>query len=278
MGQIVIEDLKVYGYHGVYEQEKKEGQTFLVNAVLDTSFAEAARSDDLSNTVDYGNVCLYIKKFFTENRHDLLEKVVDDLAKELMLDFPGIDSLFLKITKPDAPIPMEFEAVGVTITKQWTKVAISFGSNMGEKESYLTAAMESLLVEPTIRNVTVSDFIETEPYGYTEQDKFLNGAAILETILSPQELLDLFHRIEDEAGREREIHWGPRTLDLDILLYGDQIMNSKNLIIPHIDMCNRTFVLEPLNQIAPGMVHPVRRRTIYDLYHVLLDKEDKRGE
>jgi 2-amino-4-hydroxy-6-hydroxymethyldihydropteridine diphosphokinase len=65
------------------------------------------------------------------------------------------------------------------------------------------------------------------------------------------------------------MHWGPRTLDLDILLYGDRQVNQKNLIIPHIDMCNRSFVLQPLMQIAPGMVHPIRRRTIYDLYHML---------
>ena len=143
---------------------------------------------------------------------------------------------------------------------------------MGDKEKYLTDAMETLIANPDIRKVIVSDYIETEPYGYVDQDKFLNGAVTLETLLSAEDLLIFLHEIEANAERKREIHWGPRTLDLDILLYDDVCMHTKELTIPHIDMCNRMFVLEPLMQIAPGLVHPVRRRTIYDLYHILKEK------
>ena len=85
----------------------------------------------------------------------------------------------------------------------------------------------------------------------------------------------LLNKLENEAGRTREIHWGPRTLDLDILLYGDAVIDSRELTVPHIDMCNRGFVLAPLNLIAPGMVHPVRRRTIRDLYNQLADTTNK---
>lgn len=265
MEQIVIEKLQVYGHHGVYEQEKKEGQTFLIDCVLDVSFGKAASTDDLENTVDYGNVCLFIKKYFMEHAFDLLETVAESLSTEMMYAFPGIHKMRLKIRKPDAPIPMEFASVGVEITKEWTKVAISFGSNIEPREQYLTQAMEKLLANPAIQNLTVSDYIETEPYGYTNQDKFLNGAAIFETLLQPEELLEQLHVIENEAGRERTLHWGPRTLDLDIALYGDRQVNTKNLIVPHLDMANRGFVLEPLCQIAPGMVHPVYRLTVYDM-------------
>jgi dihydroneopterin aldolase/2-amino-4-hydroxy-6-hydroxymethyldihydropteridine diphosphokinase len=269
MEQIFIDKLRVFGYHGVYEQEKSQGQTFVVDCICDVSFAEAVQEDALSQTTDYGNVCLFIKKYFDEHAYDLLETAADGLSTALMYAFPGMQRLELSISKPEAPIPMEFKGVGVRMTKAWIPVAISFGSNIGDREAYLTEAMEKLVANPAIRNLVVSDYIETEPYGYREQDKFLNGAAIFETLLSPEELLALFQSMEQEAGRRREIHWGPRTLDLDILLYGDRQVNQKNLIIPHIDMCNRSFVLQPLMQIAPGMVHPIRRRTIYDLYHML---------
>lgn len=272
MEQILVQGLQVFGYHGVYEQEKEEGQTFLVNCVMDTSFASAIHSDDVGETVDYGTVCLFIKKYFEEKAYDLLEKVADELATSIMYAFPGIEKIQIQITKPNAPIPMEFKSVGVRVEKKWHKVALAIGSNMGDKEKYLTDAMETLIANPDIRNVIVSDYIETEPYGYVEQDKFLNGAVTLETLLSAEDLLIFLHEIEAKAERKREIHWGPRTLDLDILLYDDVCMHTKELTIPHIDMCNRMFVLEPLMQIAPGLVHPVRRRTIYDLYHILKEK------
>ncbi len=274
MEQILVQGLQVFGYHGVYEQEKEEGQTFLVNCVMDTSFASAIHSDDVGETVDYGTVCLFIKKYFEGKAYDLLEKVADELATSIMYAFPGIEKIQIQITKPNAPIPMEFESVGVRVEKKWHKVALAIGSNMGDKEKYLTDAMETLIANPDIRNVIVSDYIETEPYGYVEQDKFLNGAVTLETLLSAEDLLIFLHEIEAKAERKREIHWGPRTLDLDILLYDDVCMHTKELTIPHIDMCNRMFVLEPLMQIAPGLVHPVRRRTIYDLYHILKEKEN----
>lgn len=274
MEQILVQGLQVFGYHGVYEQEKEEGQTFLVNCVMDTSFASAIHSDDVGETVDYGTVCLFIKKYFEEKAYDLLEKVADELATSIMYAFPGIEKIQIQITKPNAPIPMEFKSVGVRVEKKWHKVALAIGSNMGDKEKYLTDAMETLIANPDIRNVIVSDYVETEPYGYVEQDKFLNGAVTLETLLSAEDLLICLHEIEAKAERKREIHWGPRTLDLDILLYDDVCMHTKELTIPHIDMCNRMFVLEPLMQIAPGLVHPVRRRTIYDLYHILKEKEN----
>lgn len=265
MEQIFIEGLKVFGRHGVYEHEKQEGQTFIVHCVMDVSFQQAAKSDCLAETVDYGNVCLFIKKFFMEQTFDLLESVAENLSAEMMYTFPQICRLQLKIEKPNAPIPMEFSTVGVAIEKKWAKAAIAIGSNIEPKERYVTGALEELISNPAIRNVVVSDYIETEPYGYTQQDTFLNGAATLETMLSPRELLTVLQEIENKAGRKREIHWGPRTLDLDILLYDDVIMQTKELMIPHIDMCNRAFVLTPLAQIAPAMVHPVYHKTIYDL-------------
>ena len=105
----------------------------------------------------------------------------------------------------------------------------------------------------------------TEPYGYTEQDEFLNSVMKIRTILPPHELLDRLHELEQEANRVRVIHWGPRTLDLDILLYDDLILDDEELHIPHIEMHKRDFVLIPLAQIAPWVRHPVYNQTVQEL-------------
>ena len=110
-----------------------------------------------------------------------------------------------------------------------------------------------------------SDFIITKPYGYTEQDDFLNAVIKVQTLYSPKMLLDFLQKIESEANRVRSIHWGPRTLDLDILLYDDIVMDDDLLTIPHPDMKNRDFVLIPLNQIAPNHIHPIYRKSIHEM-------------
>ena len=116
----------------------------------------------------------------------------------------------------------------------------------------------------------VSDYLVTEPYGVTDQDEFLNGVLKMRTLLSPEELLERLHQLEQEANRERIIHWGPRTLDLDILFYDQEIIDTADLHIPHPDMQNREFVLAPMNQIAPYLRHPVLNQTISQLLNTLL--------
>ena len=136
---------------------------------------------------------------------------------------------------------------------------------MGEKKAYLDMAVQRLDEHRCCRVVKVADYINTSPYGGVEQDDFLNSALELQTLLTPEELLDLLHEIEQDAGRKRLIHWGPRTLDLDILLYDQLVLDTEDLHIPHIDMQNRDFVLIPLAQIAAYRRHPVLNRTIGEL-------------
>ena len=120
----------------------------------------------------------------------------------------------------------------------------------------------------------VSDFLVTAPYGGVEQDDFLNGALALKTLLTPQELLERLHEIEQEAHRERLIHWGPRTLDLDILLYDDLVLDTPDLIIPHVEMHLRDFVLIPLTQIAPWKRHPILGLTVSQMLADLQAKQE----
>lgn len=120
------------------------------------------------------------------------------------------------------------------------------------------------------RIVTVADYIETEPYGGVEQDDFLNSALLMETRLQPEVLLEKLHEIEGLADRKRTIRWGPRTLDLDIIFYDEMIWNSQNLSrLPHPEMHKRSFVLDPLLQIAPWAYHPGLGKTVRELWEEL---------
>ena len=194
------------------------------------------------------------------------EKIISLLSQKLELSEESIrKKVDVKIEKPWAPVAIPVDSVSVEISRGWHRAYIAIGSNMGDKKAYLDEAVEKLKNHPYCKVVKVSDYITTEPYGGVEQDVFLNGALEIKTLLYPEELLALLNRIEAEAGRERTIHWGPRTLDLDILFYDDCIIDSPALTVPHIDMQNRGFVLIPMAQIAPYHRHPVLGCTVGQL-------------
>ncbi|AST57825.1 2-amino-4-hydroxy-6-hydroxymethyldihydropteridine diphosphokinase [Thermoanaerobacterium thermosaccharolyticum] len=134
-----------------------------------------------------------------------------------------------------------------------TDTYMSIGSNVGDREGYLKSALIKLAKNSVIIE-KVSPIYETEPVGYKEQGKFLNAVVQTKTELKPHELLKVINTVEKELGRERLIRWGPRTIDIDILLYGDVTINDDDLKIPHERMWERAFVLVPLNDIAPNIV------------------------
>lgn len=265
MDQIRIENLNIFAHHGVYEEEKEQGQNFVVSAVLHTDTGKAGASDELAYAVDYGAVCLLMDEFMRENRFDLLEAVAEHMAREVLFAHPAVSRIELEVKKPNAPIPLRFDNVSVKIERGWHKVFIALGSNLGERLKYLEHAVANLREDPCFRKIEASDYIETRAYGGVEQGDFLNGALAAETLYSPWELLERLQREEMIAKRKREIRWGPRTLDLDILLYDDLILSEKGLVIPHPDMKNRQFVLKPLAELAPFLVHPVHRKTITEM-------------
>ncbi|MBM7581823.1 2-amino-4-hydroxy-6-hydroxymethyldihydropteridine diphosphokinase [Caldicoprobacter guelmensis] len=145
---------------------------------------------------------------------------------------------------------------------------VALGSNLGDRERNITEAIERM-GRRGIKVIKMSSVIETEPYGYKEQDKFLNAACLVETELSPVELLDVLLEVEKEMGRERKIRWGPRNIDLDLIFYEDRIIIEEHLIVPHPDAHNRAFVMGPIAEIDPDFVHPVLKKKVREIYEEL---------
>lgn len=148
------------------------------------------------------------------------------------------------------------------------KAYLGLGSNIGEREIQLQEAIKILDSFKGVEVTQISDIYETEPVGYTEQPLFLNLCVEIETNLNPQDLLARCLDVEQQLHRVRVIRWGPRTLDVDILLYDDLIIEEENLSIPHPRMTERAFVLTPLNDIAPNRVEPRLHQTIQNLVMV----------
>ncbi|WP_242145725.1 MULTISPECIES: 2-amino-4-hydroxy-6-hydroxymethyldihydropteridine diphosphokinase [unclassified Bacillus cereus group] len=144
-------------------------------------------------------------------------------------------------------------------------VYIALGSNMGDRYTYLTQAINLLDKNSNIQVEDVSSVYETDPVGYTDQNRFLNLVIKISTNLLPQELLTVTQKIEIELGRKREIRWGPRTIDLDILLYNQDNIEAENLIVPHPRMFERAFVIVPLLEINQDIEQNISRSQVEEM-------------
>lgn len=269
MDEIRIDNLEVYAYHGVFPEENEKGQPFFVNAVLYTDTRAAGLADELTLSTHYGEVCHTITAWMQEHTCKLIETVAENVAREILLQYPLVKAVDVEIRKPEAPIGLPFESVSVKIHRSWHRAYLSIGSNMGDREQYIAQAIKALDADAAVKVDKVSALLTTKPYGGVEQQDFLNGAIAVTTLLSPEELLALLHRIEAAADRKREVRWGPRTLDLDIVFFDKLVYESEDLIIPHVDMENRYFVLKPLSELIPNYRHPITGKTVSRMLEAL---------
>lgn len=159
--------------------------------------------------------------------------------------------------------------------KEWHTAYIALGSNMGDRMGYLRQAVKLIDKSNGCRISSISPIYETEPFGNRDQGRFLNGAAEIRTLLSPGELMDTLLVIESELKRERKVHWGPRTIDLDILFYDEIVSYDPHVIIPHPGIQERLFVLRPLCDIAPDYIHPLLKERCNKLVERLEDRHDE---
>jgi 2-amino-4-hydroxy-6-hydroxymethyldihydropteridine diphosphokinase len=154
-------------------------------------------------------------------------------------------------------------------------VFISIGSNIGNKEKNCNISIEHLKNFNEIKSVKISHLYKTSPVDYTDQDWFINCAVEIETNFSPDELLLAIHSIEKKMGRKRDVRFGPRTIDLDIILFNDLIKESNHLTIPHPRMQERYFVLQPLCDLNENFEHPVLKKTFLQLKETLNSSEQE---
>ncbi len=144
MDKIKIENLEIFAKHGVFPEENKLGQKFLVSADLYTDTRKAGNTDALDASIDYGEVCHFIETFMKEHTFSLIERIAERLAEELLLHIPGLEKVGLEVKKPWAPIGLPLESVSVEILRQWHTVYIALGSNMGDRKAYLDQAVRAL--------------------------------------------------------------------------------------------------------------------------------------
>ena len=259
MDKICIRRLEVYAHHGVYEEEKRLGQKFYITVEMELDTRAAGISDDLQASVNYGEVCLGIVEWTKSHRRKLIEAAAEDIAHYLLVQYPMVRKVTVELEKPGAPVPYAFDTVLVHIERSRHQAFLGIGSNLGDRQMNLAAAIRLLEAVPDIQVTKRSP---------------LYGCIGIETLYTPEELLRVLHEIEHKLGRKREIHWGPRTLDLDILFYDDLILDTPDLHIPHADMANREFVLQPLSDIAGDFRHPVINETV-DALLAALKKQSK---
>jgi 2-amino-4-hydroxy-6-hydroxymethyldihydropteridine diphosphokinase len=145
-----------------------------------------------------------------------------------------------------------------------TQVLFGIGSNLGDRLAYLQGAVDALAADANVDVVAVSALYETDPVGGPDQPDFLNGVVLVESDLAPHRLLELAHAIERAAARERVVHWGPRTLDVDVLVFGDTVVDDPDLVVPHPRIAERGFVLAPMRDVAPDVAARFTAETAWD--------------
>jgi len=256
LDRVSVYGIEAFGRHGVFDHEKTDGQRFVADIVLHLDTRRAAARDDLVEAVDYGVVAGVVHSILTGPGRDLVETVATEIAITVLSD-QRVAAVDVTLHKPQAPVEVPFADVTVAVYRNQADlvvarapehpaaVVLALGSNLGERESMLAGAVDALAAVAGVRIDTVSPVVETDPVGGPAQPGFLNAVALGHSALSPLDLLHACQDIEATHGRQRSTRWGPRTLDIDLIAFGDLVIETATLTLPHPRAADRAFVLEP---------------------------------
>ena len=249
--RIVLQGVSARGNHGVLDFEKRDGQLFVVDVTMTADLARAGRTDDLSATVSYAEVAADVVARITGPSFDLIERLAEVIADDV-LRHDLVDVVEVAVHKPEAPVGQPFTDVQVRVERtNAAAVVIALGSNLGDRGQTLAGAVEALREQPGLTVTAVSSLVETDPVGGPDQPPYLNAVVVGRCADTPEHLLAALHAIEAEHGRTREIRWGARTLDLDLIQYGtpggprEVLSDLPELTLPHPRAAERGFVLVP---------------------------------
>lgn len=257
--RITLTGVRGIGHHGVFAHERRDGQPFVVDVEIEADLAGAAGSDDVADTVNYGEIGAAVLARIEGEPVDLIETLAARIAGDV-LGHRLVDVATVTVHKPQAPVGVEFGDVSVSVTRGRAPVpvVIALGANLGHVEETLEAALAALAACPGLSGVRASRWFETEPIGGPDQPAYLNLVATALTRWSAPRLLRALHAIEADHGRVREVRWGARTLDLDLIQYGEPgspdewLANGPELTLPHPRAHERAFVLVPWHDVAPS--------------------------
>jgi dihydroneopterin aldolase/2-amino-4-hydroxy-6-hydroxymethyldihydropteridine diphosphokinase len=264
LDQIRLSGVTARGTHGVFDFERREGQDFTVDVVLHTDISAAAATDDLTRTTHYGELAVTVADIVRGDPVDLIETLAERIALAC-LEPAGVFAADVAVHKPQAPITETFGDVVVAIRRERTilldraprepvPVVLALGTNLGDRLMILRSALEDLRETEGLEVRAVSPVLETDPVGGPEQPDYLNAVVVAETTLSPREVLAAVNVIEAGHGRERNVRWGPRTLDIDVISYDSLRSYDEELTLPHPRAHQRAFVLAPWLAADPEAV------------------------
>jgi dihydroneopterin aldolase / 2-amino-4-hydroxy-6-hydroxymethyldihydropteridine diphosphokinase len=250
-GRVVLTGVAARGHHGVLDHEKRDGQEFVVDVVMEVDLTTAAERDDLAATVNYAEVAADIVGVIQGPAFDLIETVAGRVA-DLVLARPLVEAVEVTVHKPEAPVGVPFTDVSVRLHRERdVPVVIALGANLGSPERAVRAAGRRLRRLRGLHDVRLSPLYRSAPVGGPAQEDYVNAVALGRTRLAPQTLLSALHGVEAAFGRTREVRWGPRTLDLDLVQYGtpgtpgEVVSDDPQLTLPHPRAAERAFVLQP---------------------------------
>lgn len=261
--RIALDGLRVVACHGVLPREKVEPQPFLADITLEVDLAAAGRSDELARTVSYADIAQRAEAILAGPTMELIETLAEQIASAA-LTYAPVEAVEVTIRKPHAPAGVTFadsEGGGPSVTLRRERdqpFVVALGANLGRRERTLGGALSALSERRGVHVLAVSDLYVTDPVGGPEQPDFLNAVAVGRTRLAPWTLLAALHTIEQWYGRTREVRWGARSLDLDLIQYGEPGTTSEvrstadDLLLPHPRAHERAFVLQPWADADPA--------------------------
>ena len=256
--RISLLGVRGYGHHGVLADEKRDGQEFVVDVILHLDLAPAGTTDDLERTINYAEVGADVVSRIQGPSLDLIESLAEQVASDALAR-PAVRSVEVTVHKPSAPVGVPFGDVAVTVVRtRAVPVVIALGANLGDAARRLDAAIDGL--GDALDNVRRAPFVMTDPVGGPEQPRYTNSVLLATTALPPEALLARLHAVEARHGRVREVRWGARTLDLDLIQYGDPaagtdvVSADPHLTLPHPRAHERGFVLAPWARLDPAAV------------------------